>query len=111
MKAHLLILVMVVLGGRGCGLVRLADRRGGGRLGSADVVACRRRRHRGHRRGCLMQDLLLLRGQQELLHQGGRVVRMRVVVDGVGDVRCRGGDEDAAAVPGALVVNDGFAAH
>ena len=98
--SYLVVLVMmmvVVIGGRGCGLVRLADRRREGRLG--------RRRHRGSRG--LMQNLLL-RGQQELLHQGRRrVVRVRV-----GIVCCRrGGDEDAAAVAGALVVNDGFAAH
>ena len=105
----------MVIDGRGRGLVCLADRRRGGRLGRAEVFTCRRgrRRHRDHR--CLMTDdvqNLLLRGQQELLHQGrrgGRVVRMRAGVV-VGDVG-RGGDEDAAAVAGALVVNDGFAAH
>ena len=61
------MMMVVVIGGRGCGLVRLADRRGGGRLGGVAVfAACRGGRD--------------LRGQQELLHQGRRVVRMRVVV-------------------------------
>ena len=110
----------VVICGRGDrGLVCLADRRRGGREGGLDELARDRRRHRGLRGGDRVrwvQDLVL-RGQQELLHQrrDGRVRAARawvvVVVGGGGDVGCRGGDEDAAAVASALVVNDGFAAH
>ena len=64
-----MMMVVVVIGGRGCGLVCLADRRREGRLGRMAVFAV-----------CRGRDL---RGQQELLHQGRRVVRMRV---GIGDV-------------------------